>query len=90
MLRTTYGVVWTGEAIEARHVNKGAPSSWTHWAAFSETEIDTVAELCELFRQTYKINDAVGHDEISPGRKFDPGPAFPMAWLRDAVFLGRP
>jgi N-acetylmuramoyl-L-alanine amidase len=28
----------------------------------------------------------MGHDDISPGRKFDPGPAFPMESLRTRLF----
>ena len=30
--------------------------------------------------------DVLGHDEISPGRKWDPGPAFPMESFRTQVY----
>ena len=36
----------------------------------------------------YGLRDVVGHDDIAPGRKQDPGPAFPMASVRARV-VGR-
>lgn len=89
LLRTTYGKVWTGGAVEAKHKHASAPASWTHWAEFSPMELDLAAELCELWRQEYGISDVVGHDDVSPGRKFDPGPAFPMEWFRGLFPFGR-
>jgi N-acetylmuramoyl-L-alanine amidase len=87
-LRTVYGKPWPEEdALEARHDHPGAPPNWTHWAQFSDQEIDLCVEICHLLRTTYPtITDVVGHDEVSRGRKFDPGPAFPMEWLRKKVF----
>lgn len=81
---TTYGKPWTGGVVERYHPN--APGrGWKYWAEYSQTELDLCAHICELWRQEYGIKDIVGHDEIAPGRKFDPGPAFPIAWLRETV-----
>lgn len=85
-LRTVYGKVWDRGYVQGRHQSPDAPRVWQNWAEYSQTELDLCAHLCELFRQVYGITDIVGHDEISPGRKFDPGPAFPMMWLHDTVF----
>jgi N-acetylmuramoyl-L-alanine amidase len=82
---TTYGAPWKGGVIEAYHPNTPG-RGWSFWAEYSQTELDLCAHLCELWRQEYGITDIVGHDEIAPGRKFDPGPAFPMDWLRRTIF----
>jgi len=37
---------------------------------------------------TYGLLDVVGHDDIAPARKTDPGPAFPMDSLR-GYLVGR-
>lgn len=84
--QTTYGTPWTGEVVEAWHVNDTAKRGWKFWAGYTQTELDLCAHLCELWKQTYRITNVVGHDEIAPGRKSDPGPAFPMRWLRETVF----
>lgn len=84
---TTYGKRWTGEVVEGYHPNTPG-RGWKYWAGYTPTELDLTAHLCELFRQTYGITDIVGHDQIAPGRKYDPGPAFPMAWLHETV-LGK-
>lgn len=87
--RTTYGVPWKGEVVEAFHKNDKFEHGWRYWAAYSQVELDLCAHICTLWKEHYGITDVVGHDEIAPGRKSDPGPAFPIEWLRDVVFLRR-
>jgi N-acetylmuramoyl-L-alanine amidase len=87
-LRTSYGKRWDGGAVEAFHKGGLAPKNWTHWAEYSQVELDLCAHICALWKREYGIVDVVGHDEIAPGRKFDPGPAFPMDWLRETIFPG--
>ena len=52
------------------------------WHKYSETQINDVAEITALLMKTYGFREIVGHDEIAPKRKWDPGPAFPMAQFR--------
>jgi N-acetylmuramoyl-L-alanine amidase len=70
------------DAVQAVHRNESA-ATW--WHAYTETQIDRVFELCALLIGTYDIKLIVGHEEITPGRKTDPGPAFPLDRLRDRL-----
>lgn len=85
-LRTVYEKVWpAADAVETGPI-PGYPKAWTHWAKYSPGEMAICAAVCHALKQQYPITAIVGHSEISPGRKFDPGPAFDMSWLRAFVF----
>ena len=58
------------------------------WHAYTETQIQKALELAQLLVRHYDLKDVVGHEDIAPDRKRDPGPAFPLAHVR-AVVLGR-
>ena len=58
-----------------------------YWHTFTEEQIAKVYELCELLIKKYDIRYILGHEEVSPGRKLDPGPAFPLDKLRDKLLL---
>jgi hypothetical protein len=70
------------EVIEATHRNESRP---TFWHRFTEPQIESVFELCRLLSRTYPIREILGHEEIAPKRKIDPGPAFPLERLRDTL-----
>jgi N-acetylmuramoyl-L-alanine amidase len=70
------------EVVQGIHRNESQPS---YWERFTPEQIDTAFTLCKLLITTYKINKILGHEEISPGRKIDPGPAFPLDKLRDKL-----
>lgn len=88
--KTTWGAPWAGGVLEAWHPNTPG-RGWRYWAEYSQTELDLCAHICTLWKLEYGIVDVVGHDEIAVpvGRKSDPGPAFPMHWLRGVVFPNR-
>jgi N-acetylmuramoyl-L-alanine amidase len=50
------------------------------WEAYSPEQMEATADIVRALLQYYKLSPeaVVGHDDISPGRKQDPGPAFPM------------
>lgn len=58
-----------------------------YWHTFTEEQISRVYELCKLLIKEYGIKHILGHEEVSPGRKLDPGPAFPLDKLRDKLLL---
>jgi N-acetylmuramoyl-L-alanine amidase len=79
---------WFGSAfnpsdvIEATHRNETQPR---FWHTYTEEQIQTVYELCQLIIDTYNIKFILGHEEIAPMRKQDPGPAFPLDRLRNKL-----
>ena len=58
------------------------------WHAYTETQIQKALELAQLLVRHYGLKDVVGHEDIAPDRKRDPGPAFPLENVRTLV-LGR-
>jgi N-acetylmuramoyl-L-alanine amidase len=73
------------EVLEAHHKNRAGLFGWH---IYSEKQLEVAAEVSILLFEKYKLVDVVGHDDISPLRKWDPGPAFPMDSFRSKV-LGR-
>ncbi len=62
------------------------------YAPFSEKQIDEVVALCKeiVTRHDIKPDRIVGHADIAPGRKQDPGPLFPWKRLADAGLIAWP
>ena len=73
------------QAIFARHKLE-TESKW--WHAFSEKQILIGVELATMLVQYYGLKEILGHDDIAPDRKRDPGPAFPLNHIR-ALVMGR-
>ena len=79
---------WFGKNLPVSEVFHGThrnQSEAGYWHAYAEPQIARVFELCELLIEHYGITEIVGHEEIAPGRKVDPGPAFPLDKLRDQL-----
>jgi AmpD protein len=50
--------------------------------AYSEQQYLRLVALTDALRRRYPISDVVGHADIAPGRKSDPGPAFDWGHYR--------
>ncbi|MCF7886556.1 MAG: N-acetylmuramoyl-L-alanine amidase [Candidatus Marinimicrobia bacterium] len=78
-------VAWFGRNYQSKDVIKAVhrnQSESTYWHKYTEDQIELVFEICEELIKTYPIELIVGHEEIAPSRKIDPGPAFPLDKLR--------
>lgn len=73
------------EVIVAAHKNGGEVCGWQ---VYPDVQIEAAVEIGLLLFDKYDLKDVVGHDDIAPWRKLDPGPAFPMHSFR-ARLLGR-
>jgi N-acetylmuramoyl-L-alanine amidase len=53
------------------------------YRAFPDAQMDAVALLCRSIMERHGIpaRNVVGHSDIAPDRKQDPGELFPWAWL---------
>lgn len=68
------------EVIQAVHRNETTPS---YWLIYPEAQLEAAFNLCVSLREKYPaIRELLGHEEIAPGRKSDPGPAFPLDQFR--------
>jgi N-acetylmuramoyl-L-alanine amidase len=84
-------VDWTGKQIPDAEVQEATHKNETEkagWHTFTEAQLKAARELAALLVQTYGLKDVIGHEDIAPGRKTDPGPTFPLKELRGQL-VGR-
>lgn len=74
------GKYQANDVVQAVHRNESTPR---FWHVYTEKQISACREVCELLIQKYGIKLILGHEEIAPGRKQDPGPAFPLDKFRE-------
>lgn len=85
--RSWFGSAYNpSDVIEAVHRNQ---STAKYWHVYTAEQIEAVRELCAELIETYpEIKQILGHEEIAPSRKTDPGPAFPLDKLREQLLGG--
>jgi N-acetylmuramoyl-L-alanine amidase len=74
------------EVFHGTHRNESAPRCWHR---YTEAQIAAAEEVCCLLKSEYGVKYILGHEEVSPLRKTDPGPAFPLDKLRERLLVPR-
>jgi N-acetylmuramoyl-L-alanine amidase len=87
--RAWFGTVIPDEEVtEAVHKFEKKEGIVRGWHEYTPKQLAVALELATLLVTHYGLKDVIGHDDISPGRKQDPGPAFPMESFRGRA-MGR-
>lgn len=74
--------------VKAKHKNGGKE---VEWEAYPDAQFEACKAVAQVLCARYNLDDVIGHDDIAPDRKNDPGPAFDMKRLREACgFKGLP
>ncbi|MDN7675843.1 N-acetylmuramoyl-L-alanine amidase [Burkholderia oklahomensis] len=70
--------------------DENAPLMRRRWSSFPDAQISVVGRLAADIVARYGIppQKVVGHSDIAPGRKLDPGPLFPWQTLYEQYGLG--
>ena len=71
--------------IEAVHKNGG---DLRGWHTYSGAQLEVAIEVGCLLARHYGLKEVLGHEDVAPDRKIDPGPAFPMDSFQARV-IGR-
>ena len=70
---------WGGVVISKDDCVQAAFRGSIHWwQRFTPQQITRGLEIVEQLIRAYNIHDIVGHYDVAPTRKIDPGGAFPM------------
>lgn len=53
--------------------------------SYTKEQLDAAEKVCRVIINKYPIKEIVGHSDIAPGRKTDPGKLFPMDRFKKLV-----
>lgn len=66
------------------------PGSPHHWIPYADAQIQAAGQLVQHLKKKYGIQDRhiIGHSDLAPTRKVDPGPLFPWQHLYHGFGVG--
>lgn len=61
--------------------------TWSgYWMDYTPEQIASVMAICQALTAAYPIQDILTHWQISPGRKVDTNPLFPLEHIKSRIF----
>ncbi len=75
--------------VSCHDILESEVATHTGWATYPQYQIDCLFDVIHVLMDTYPILDILGHSQIAPLRKVDPGPAFPIDTIRNMFTEGR-
>lgn len=81
--------VWRGRA-DCNHHSVGIELEGLEGSTFETVQYERLARLLRALAGRYPIDEVVGHEDVAPGRKFDPGAGFDWHVLRKLLRRTRP
>ncbi len=73
--------VWRGRE-DCNHFSLGIELEGLEGSSFEPAQYAALARLLRALAAHYPIDEVVGHEDVAPGRKFDPGAGFDWPHLR--------
>ena len=64
---------------------RSSDDSLVGWHTYTEVQLEVAREASLAIVRHYNLEEVVGHEDIAPGRKKDPGAAFPMSTFQSLV-----
>jgi len=80
---------WRGRE-NCNHFSIGIELEGLEGLAFEPVQYTGLARLLRAVSARYPVDDVVGHEDVAPGRKFDPGAGFDWRLLRRLLRRRRP
>jgi AmpD protein len=80
---------WRGRE-NCNHFSIGIELEGLEGLAFEPVQYTVLARLLRAVSARYPVDEVVGHEDVAPGRKFDPGAGFDWQLLRRLLQRRRP
>ncbi len=77
----SYPADMAGKIQKLKHKHKFFSASY--WFSYPDAQLNALYKLSSALIEHYQLIEALGHEDISPARKSDPGPAFPWDKFRE-------
>lgn len=77
----------TNSSTWPKRSHKNETGKFRKWQPYTDVQLEVAEQINAALMDEYKIpaSNIVGHDDISPNRKVDPGPMFPLEKIKSRL-----